>query len=58
MDEEEYMKVFREIRKARGNISTEEEDRKVSQLVQHHFLAKRRDKERRKKRKNMWLWDK
>lgn len=52
MNEEDYMKDFREIRKARGNIFTEEEDRKVSQLAEHDFLAKmRRDKERRKKKK-------
>lgn len=53
MNEEDYMKDFREIRKARGNIFTEEEDRKVSQLAEHDFLAKMR----RKKRKNMRLWD-
>lgn len=58
MNEEDYMKVFREIRKARGSIFTEEEDRKVSWLVEYNFLVKRRNKERKKKRKNVWLWDK
>lgn len=54
MNEEDYMKAFREIRKERGNIFTEEEDRKVSQLVEHNFLAKIRDKKRREKSKRLW----
>lgn len=53
MDEEEYMKEFREVRKNRGNVFSEEEDIKISQLTEHNFLTLMRRKKQRERKKYM-----
>lgn len=51
MDEKDYMKSFREIRKQRGNVFSEEEDIKISELTEHNFLMLMRRKRQRERKK-------